>query len=101
VLSAAPEPAVRDGRRALELLHALPSSAQGSLGFGVGMAMALAETGDYTQAVTWQEDVLRHPAATDERMRVGFRELLLAYQQHKPSRRPWSGAEPMELDPGF
>jgi tetratricopeptide (TPR) repeat protein len=98
LLAAAPDAAARDGSRALDALRALPEPAQHSLDFGIVTAMALAEAGEFDTAVSVQQQILDQlPAGSDPRLRQRLTESLRAYQQHRPLRRPWSDAEPMEL----
>ena len=63
---------------------------------GETFAMALAETGDFTQAVSVQRDVLA--AATNaglaaDASRIG-RNLRL-YEQRRPCRQPWADDDPV------
>jgi tetratricopeptide (TPR) repeat protein len=97
VLAAAPDAAVRDGQRALSVLQSLPESAQHTLDYAVATAMSLAETGRFDEAASLQQQVLEQLPGTDPRLRQHLTESLLAYRQHRPLRRPWSDAEPMEL----
>jgi tetratricopeptide (TPR) repeat protein len=53
VLAAAPDDGLRDGRRALALVQTLLTK-QKTMALAETMAMALAESGEYGQAVTWQ-----------------------------------------------
>jgi len=98
VLSAAPDAQVRDGQRALSALQALPPSAQQTLEFGLVSAMALAETGRFTEAASFQEQVISNlPTSIDPRLRQQLQQALRAYQQRQPWRRAWFEGEPMEL----
>jgi tetratricopeptide (TPR) repeat protein len=96
ILAACPDPAARDGRRALalarDLYAALPSP-----GHGAAVAKALAETGDLEGALRWQERAIalareqgHHDLASAlERDRV-------LYAAGAPSREPWR-ADELEL----
>jgi tetratricopeptide (TPR) repeat protein len=92
LLAAAPADRVRDGRRALALAQQLVREKGGppSLDLRETMAMALAESGQYEQAVTWQRDAIagaeqggRHDLA------VAMTENLRLFERQKPSRLPW------------
>ena len=89
LLAAAPDATVRDGRRALtivqELLKGRPSTELGET-----LAMALAEIGQFDQAVRIQRDVI----AANEQAGVPDAGQVMAanlesYKSRKPSRTPW------------
>jgi hypothetical protein len=89
VLSAAPDPQVRDGRQAMALMQALPEE-QRRLDLGETMAMVLAEVGQYEEAATWQR------GAIDAARRMGNERLaqrmagnLRLYEAGRPCRTPW------------
>ena len=89
LLASAPDARVRDGRRALEIVQTLlkgPASTE----LGETLAMALAELGQFDQAVRVQRDVMAANA------RAGLPDAGLAmaanlelYENGKPSRTPW------------
>ena len=89
VLAACPDPAVRDGKRALELARSL-HQALPSPGHAGAVAQAMAETGDFAGALRWQEQAIalaleggREPLARAlERDRARF-------AAGSPSREPW------------
>lgn len=90
VLAAAPESAVRDGRRAVELAgEALRASV--NVDHVETLAMAYAEVGDFASATVWQRRVLDRarergfPAERVERIRRRME----AYQRGEPARSPW------------
>jgi hypothetical protein len=92
LLAAAPADRVRDGRRALALAQQLVrgKGAPPSIDLRETMAMALAESGQYEQAVTWQRDAIvgaeqggRHDLA------VAMTENLRLFERQKPCRVPW------------
>ena len=93
LLAAAPDDRVRDGRQALTLVEELLED-QPSIGLGETAAMALAETGEYAQAVVVQRDVM---AAAEQ---AGFGDVverlagnLLLYEQGAPCRTPFTEDE--------
>ena len=57
LLAAAPDDRVRDGRRALALMQTLLQQ-QKTMALAETMAMTLAESGEYEQAVKWQRDAM-------------------------------------------
>lgn len=89
LLAAAPDDRVRDGRRALELMEAVPAE-QRSLEWGETMAMTFAELGRFDEAIGWQRRVI---ASVDQ---AGQKDLarrmtgnLRLYERRQPSRTPW------------
>jgi len=95
VLAAAPDAHARDGSRALALAQTLASITQ-TTEVGETLAMAYAETGDYTSAVTVQQDVISaaRSAGLIEAVAVMTRNLRL-YQQRQPCRTPWDERDPV------
>ena len=95
VLAAAPDDGVRDGARALTLVQPLASS-QRSPAVIETMAMALAETGRFDDAVRWQSEAL-------SLARRGGRPDLVAhltanlrlYEARRPCRTPWTDDDPV------
>ncbi len=90
VLAAAPDARVRDGQRALAILQPLVAVARRS-DFGETMAMALAETGQYAEAVRVQRSVMQAAeraglGADVQRMAANLR----LYEQRMPCRTPWT-----------
>lgn len=88
LLAACPDPALRDGERALELalqvVEASPSTTHAAT-----VAMALAELGRCTEAAGWQQRVvaaLRRGGATDRLAAAG--EVLARYRAGAPCRPP-------------
>jgi tetratricopeptide (TPR) repeat protein len=95
VLATAPAPAIRDGPRALSLAKSLFDSTKNPE-VGQTYAMALAETGNFDQAVVLQKETI----IVFERMGVPrktpFLERNLAqYQQRKPTRQGWAPDDPV------
>jgi tetratricopeptide (TPR) repeat protein len=89
LLAAAPDPAVRDGSRAVGIVEQLVKTDR-SLEVGETLAMALAETGQFDRAVGVQRGIIGAAEqagreATARRMTVN----LQLYQRRQPSRTPW------------
>ena len=99
LLAASPDPAIRDGQRALDLAEALAEEHK-TTAVAETMAMALAELGQFSSAAEWQRIAMSvaaeagHPEAA-QRMAAS----LALYQGHQPSRTPWRDDEP-EYRPG-
>lgn len=92
VLAAAPDAAVRDGRTASELGEGLVRQAR-SWRTLEALAMALAEAGRWDDAIARQREAITL-AQGDRSAAAAARELannLRRYEQHQPSRVPWSG----------
>jgi len=93
LLATAPDPAVRDGARALELAGRVMEEAP-SRDHAETLAMALAEAGDFQRAAEWQRRVLRRaeeqgaPAPALETIRAR----LARYERGEPERSPWEGS---------
>ena len=93
LLAAAPDDAVRDGRRALAIVEGLAETEQ-SLLLGETLAMALAEVGRYPEAATVQRDLVA--AASQSGLRDTAAALganLRRYERGLPCRRPWTPEE--------
>jgi hypothetical protein len=84
LLAAAPDAAVRDGRRALDLALALHRVAP-AVAAAETVAMAYAEVGDFTQALAWQEHA---QSAGADRVLGGARLDLYRSRQAYHARRP-------------
>jgi tetratricopeptide (TPR) repeat protein len=97
LLAAAPDDQVRDGARGLALTQQILSAAPDrTTALGETFAMALAETGDFTQAVSVQRDVLAAASTAGlaaDASRIG-RNLRL-YEQRRPCRQPWADDDPV------
>jgi tetratricopeptide (TPR) repeat protein len=99
LLAASPDPQVRDGRQALELVQALANEHK-TTSVAETMAMALAELGRFEEAVEWQRLAMSvaadggHPEVA-QRMAAN----LALYQRHEPCRTPWRDDDP-EYRPG-
>ena len=89
VLAAAPDDRVRDGRRALALADDLLRTDQ-STDVGETMAMALAETGRFTEAAALQRDLIaaaRSAGRSD--LASTLEDNLRLYASNRPCRTPW------------
>jgi tetratricopeptide (TPR) repeat protein len=99
LLASAPDPAVRDGKRALAMSQELAKSSPNTE-VGETMAMALAEVGAYSDAVAVQRDVMEtaRKAGLDadvQRMSATLR----LYESGRPSRTPWPADHPIHTSP--
>jgi tetratricopeptide (TPR) repeat protein len=95
VLAAAPDASVRDGARAISIMNELLKSQQ-TLAMAETMAMALAESGRFDDAVMWQQDAIR--AANESKREDVARRLRLnlkLYQSRQPCRAPWTLDDPV------
>lgn len=93
LLAAAPDASIRDGPRAMTIVHELLKKDQ-SLEIGETLAMTLAELGDYQQAAAVQRNVI----AGAERAGSGdlarrMAENLQLYEHRQPCRTPWRDGE--------
>jgi tetratricopeptide (TPR) repeat protein len=90
LLAAAPDDRVRDGRRALAMIHELLKQQQ-STDLGETMAMALAASGQYDEAVALQRALLAtaQRAGREDLARVMTANLKL-YEARQPCRTPWA-----------
>ncbi len=99
LLAASPDPRVRDGRRALQLVQGVVQD-QKTTAVAETMAMALAELGQFGVAVEWQRmamEVARDAGRPDIAREMSAN--LDMYTRGRPSRTPWRNDEP-ELRPG-
>lgn len=95
LLAAAPDDRVRDGARAVSLMNELLKSQQ-TIPMAETMAMALAESGRFDEAVGWQQDAIR--AAREGKREDLIRKLtvnLALYQSGRPCRTPWTLDDPV------
>jgi hypothetical protein len=90
VLATSPDDRVRDGRRAVAITQEL-FKGERTTALGETIAMALAEVGDFEQAIAIQRDVM---AAAEK---AGFTAQLphmtanlMLYERQQPSRTPWT-----------
>ncbi len=94
LLAAAPDPAARDGARAVALVQSLLQAGR-TTPLGETLAMALAEVGDFGQAVAVQQGVMA--AASRAGLSADVRRMsrnLRLYERRQPCRTPWSDDEP-------
>lgn len=97
VLAAAPDPAVRDERRALEIIQNLVQNQMGDgLEDGITFAMALASVGHFQEAAGYQQAIIQQ---LEQERRFGLakklRQNLALYEQGKPCRKPWFSDDPI------
>jgi tetratricopeptide (TPR) repeat protein len=89
LLAAAPDDEVRDGVRAVALVRPLVEG-RASVPARETMAMALAETRQFDQAVMWQRDAISAAGSSaPPEMLQRMRDTLALYQQKRPCRTPW------------
>jgi tetratricopeptide (TPR) repeat protein len=97
VLAAAPDENVRDGKRALAIVDAIPADGR-RVEWGVVRGLALAEAGRFAEAVQVQRAVIaaleRNGSPELARSQA---EVLGWYEKGRPRRTPWRSDEPMEL----
>jgi cytochrome c-type biogenesis protein CcmH/NrfG len=101
ILAAAPDDTVRDGARAMELAQELMKANKTTV-VGETMAMALAELGQFGDAVDVQKGVIaaaeQGGAAQDvRRMTVNLR----LYERHRACRMPWPDDDPVHIPAMF
>jgi cytochrome c-type biogenesis protein CcmH/NrfG len=93
LLAAAPDDRVRDGHRALMIADELFKTNK-TTALGETMAMALAETGDFGQAVGIQREIIQ--AAQKAGLGADVRRMtgnLALYERQRPCRTPWADNE--------
>ena len=89
LLAAAPDPQVRDGQAALDLVRALAEQYE-SPAVAETMAMALAERGQFAEAAEWQRLAMTSAAEAGEtEVAQQMAASLALYQRHQPCRTPW------------
>jgi tetratricopeptide (TPR) repeat protein len=93
VLAAAPDANVRDGRLAADLAAPLVQQAR-TWRTLEAQAMALAETGQWTEAVARQRDAIDAFQRSGRPAGPALDDGLRRYEHHQPSRVPWS-ADPL------
>ena len=95
ILAAAPDTSVRDGARAMAITEELFKGTK-TTALGETLAMALAEVGQYEEAVKIQRGVL--DAARRAGLQSEVREMganLRLYEQRLPCRTPWADDNPV------
>ena len=88
LLSASPDPSVRNGAEALAIAERLMSE-RPSLQHAETVAMALAETGDFEAAAAMQMQVLDEVGRRGGAPTAGQSQRLAAYLNGEPAREPW------------
>jgi len=90
VLAAAPDPSVRDGRLAADLGARLVRQVRTWRTLDA-FAMALAETGQWTDAVAREREAIEAFQRANRTTNPALDDALRRYERHQPSRVPWSG----------
>ncbi len=99
VLAAAPDEKVRDGRRALATIQPAIALVRAS-DILETMAMAQAELGQFTEAVTWQKEAIAAAERSGQRtVAERITDNLRLYESRKPCRTPYRADEPIEFQP--
>jgi tetratricopeptide (TPR) repeat protein len=101
LLAAAPDSAVRDGARAMTLVQELLKGTK-TTAVGETMAMALAELGQFTNAVEVQRDIIA--AAGQAGLQQDVRRMtanLRRYERREACRTPWSDDDPVHVPSMF
>jgi len=95
LLATAQEASVRDGKRALVLSEKLFQATR-SLAVGQTYAMALAESGRFTEATKLQQETIIGYQRSKTPVDPDFlQHNLRLYQQHRPARDGWSPRDPV------
>jgi tetratricopeptide (TPR) repeat protein len=89
VLATSRESAVRDGRRALDLARQV-LAAESTIEHAETVAMALAEVGDFDEAVAWQEQIVANLGGPSSPRAAEAAARLALYRRAEPSRAPWA-----------
>jgi tetratricopeptide (TPR) repeat protein len=90
LLSTSPDANVRDGLRAVTISQEL-FRGKHTTALGETIAMALAEYGDFQQAVAIQRDVIEAATRTGMTTQIQrMRQNLALYERRQPCRTPWS-----------
>lgn len=100
LLAAAPDPAVRDGSRAMAMAQELSKGAQ-TMELGETLAMAHAELGQFKEAAEIQRSVIGAAeragnTASAKRMTANLRR----YERGEPCRTPWTHDDPFFANGG-
>jgi cytochrome c-type biogenesis protein CcmH/NrfG len=106
VLAAAPDDRVRDGQRSQAITERLLQSGK-TIDLGETMAMALAERGQFAEAVAIQRSLIQ--ASIRSELGGVTKHLtanLLRYERQQPCRMPWASDDPIHspgpaVDPGL
>jgi tetratricopeptide (TPR) repeat protein len=93
--AAAPDAAVRDGRKALAITQELFKVAR-TTDLGETMAMTMAELGEFGEAVALQRDILAAAAKAGLSSEIRrIRGNLALYERRQPCRSPWPDDHPV------
>lgn len=97
ILAAAPDDRVRNGERALQIMHELiANEGAADLGQAATIAMALAESGQFEKAAQLQRIVIEETLSEAGGARSSIlREDLDAYEHHRACRTPWRDDDPI------
>jgi tetratricopeptide (TPR) repeat protein len=106
LLAAAPDDQVRDGQRAQAIVEHLAKTSK-TIDLGETLAMALAERGQFADAIAIQRQVME--ASTRQGLDAVTRRIaanLLRYERRQACRMPWANDDPIHLpgpsvDPGL
>lgn len=100
LLASSPEDRVRDGARALGLMRRSERAGALTLGEAQTLAMALAETGDFAEAIVKQEQVLVEARRRDRKdLLPSLERDRTLYRGRTPSRVPWPDDDPIFVPP--
>jgi tetratricopeptide (TPR) repeat protein len=97
ILAAAPDDRVRNGARALEIMHELIArDGAADLDQAATIAMALAENGQFEKAAQIQRSVIEEMQSEPGASRTSIlREDLDGYEHHRACRTPWRDDDPI------
>ncbi len=96
LLASAPDDAMRDGRRALQLAQSLSNTYGATAGLLETTAMALAEVGRFADAVTMQRSAMAAIAAQGRsEAPAALADNLRRYEASMPCRMPWRDDDPV------
>jgi tetratricopeptide (TPR) repeat protein len=97
ILAAAPDDKVRDGRRGAAIMQPVVAQVRAS-DILETMAMAQAELGQFTEAVTWQKEAIAAAERSgSQAVAQRITDNLRLYESRRPCRTPWRPDEPIEF----
>jgi tetratricopeptide (TPR) repeat protein len=88
LLATCPDPALRDGPRAVAIAEKLIER-EPTIDYAETLAMALAEAGRFDDAIVWQRRAIEQQTASGANT-VSSRNRLALYQAGRPAREPWN-----------
>jgi tetratricopeptide (TPR) repeat protein len=106
VLAAAPDDRVRDGQRSQAIVEHLLKTGK-TIDLGETMAMALAERGQFAEAVAIQRSLIQASIRSElDGVTKRLTANLLRYERQQPCRMPWANDDPIHspgpaVDPGL